>query len=113
MCSTNLLQKRHEIALNYAVSEIVKWQYAKSITEIYLYGSYARGEQRYDSDVDIYVICSQNVPVTALRDLKIAVMPEDYSLPEVEVKFGFRPLEEETDFFHANIRKDGILLWKK
>ena len=109
----NFLRERHKSALNYAVSEIVKWQYAGSITEIYLYGSYARGEQGYDSDVDIYVVCSQGVPITALRELKMMVMPEDINLPEVEVKFGFRPLEMETDLFHVNIRKDGVLLWKR
>lgn len=113
MSSMKFLQKRHEIALNYAVSEIVNWQYVKSVTEIYLYGSYARGEQSYDSDVNIYIICSKNIPIAALRKLKMNVMPEDYNLPEVEVKFGFKSLEKETDLFHANIRKDGILLWKK
>lgn len=106
-------QERHKKALEYASNQILKWNYAKEIQSIYLFGSCSRGEQGYDSDVDIYIICSPNIPKSALRQLKIMVLPEDPTLPDVEVKFGFKSLDEEDDLFHKNIKKDGILLWQK
>lgn len=106
-------QERHQKALEYASTQILKWEYAKEIQSIYLFGSYSRGEHGYDSDVDIYIICSPDIPKIALRQLKVMVLPEDPALPDVEVKFGFKPLNEENDLFHKNIEKDGILLWKK
>lgn len=107
------VKDRHKTALNYAASQILKWEYANKIKAIYLFGSYARGEQSYDSDVDIYIICSPSVPKNALRKLKIMVLSEEENMPEVDVKFGFNDLNAENDLFHDNIKKEGILLWQK
>lgn len=106
-------ENRHKKALEYAIDKIVKWNAASYINAIYLYGSYARRKYRYDSDVDIYIECKAKPPKQDILYLKGAVLPEDERLPEVDVKFGFSPLEEYTDFFHENIRKDGILLWRR
>lgn len=107
------IEERHRAALDLAATKITQWEYASQIQDIYLYGSYARGDHGYNSDVDIYIICTPGIPKRALRELKCMVLPEDAELPDVEVRFGFRPLEEETDFFHENVRKDGVLLWQK
>jgi predicted nucleotidyltransferase len=36
------------------------------VERIYLFGSYARGEQRNDSDIDLYVILSDDAPIRAI-----------------------------------------------
>lgn len=35
------------------------------VERIYLFGSYARGEQRNDSDIDLYVVLSDDAPIRA------------------------------------------------
>jgi predicted nucleotidyltransferase len=36
------------------------------VERIYLFGSYARGKQRNDSDIDLYVILSDDAPMRAI-----------------------------------------------
>lgn len=108
-----LCRERHSRSLDYAINQIVNWNASACIEAIYLYGSYARGKYGYDSDVDIYIELHKEPDRKALRKLKCDILPNDSSLPDVDLHFGFAPLETYSDLFHQNIKEDGILLWKK
>lgn len=101
-------------ALGHAIKEIGNWKYKNSIEKIYLYGSCARNEQRSDSDIDLYIELSTDVPGEEIRNLKIQCNSDDWKLPEVDVKVEISGnVLEKDDLFHKNIRNEGILLWEK
>lgn len=105
---------RHLKAMQSALQFLTKEPYQKYIEEVYLYGSCAKGNQKYDSDVDLFVICNQQFTQEIGRKMRLAVMHEDEKAPEVELKFTQNPLwMQAQDPFTKNIRMDGILLWKK
>lgn len=44
----------------------------------------------------------------------IAAMPDHYNLPEVELKFVLgEKWKTQQDQFSRNLKRDGVLLWKK
>lgn len=101
-------------ALEYAIQEIGNWKYKNCIEKIYLYGSCARSEQKPDSDIDLYIELGIEVPEEEIRNLKIQCNPDDWKLPDVDMKFDIHnSVLEKDDLFHKNIRNEGILLWEK
>ena len=83
---------------------------------IILYGSYARGEQTSESDVDIALILSAESSEEA-HD-KMVDLVVDYEL-ELAVTLSVVPINlnqylewKNTLPFYKNIEKEGILLWK-
>ena len=46
-------KKRSLISINYAIAQIKQSKIAPFVQDLYLYGSCARNEQDYDSDVDL------------------------------------------------------------
>lgn len=105
---------RFDKVLELAIGEIGDWKYKDNIEKIYLYGSCARNEARYESDVDLYIELNEDVPEADIRELKIKCNPEDWRLPDVDIKTGVgAKIIENDDLFYRNIRGDGILLWKR
>lgn len=103
---------RHEEALNYALQVLSQEQYKAFIYEIYLYGSCARGTQKFDSDIDLLIKIDENIPKDVLRKMRMDVIP-DYNLPEVELKFFKEDTFSSSPQFNENLKKEGILLWKR
>lgn len=102
---------RHVEALLYALDVLKREENKKYIQAIYLYGSCARCEQRYSSDVDILLIV-KDMPRKRCIQLKSEIVPEDYTLPVVDLKI----CEEGIKFsktFYDNFKKDGKLLWER
>lgn len=102
---------RHTEALNYAIEHLKP--YKVYIDEIILYGSCARHEQKYNSDVDIFIALRDNVSHKIIREMRDAVQPLDYNLPEVELKFGRKDSYSVSKQFEKNIKTDGRILWKR
>lgn len=101
-------------ALAYAIQEIGNWKYRNYIKKICLYGSCARNEQRADSDIDLYLELEAGVPMKELRALKISCNPDDWRLPDVELKIDIGENENRfDDLFHKNIQKEGVVLWER
>ena len=103
------MNNRHAKSLNYALSVLKQDKYKKYLKTIYLYGSCARKQQTYNSDVDLFI--QGDIPHELILKLKTEVTPKDYTLPEVELKFADEVLSSRQ--FKENIEKDGVLLWKK
>ena len=105
---------RYDDALNYALNALKKSEVKNSIHAVYLYGSCARGEQKLGSDIDLYVELNEDVSPKLKRQLKVACNPDDWTLPDVDVKIGLS-LEDapDNDLFYRNIRRDGVIIWKR
>ena len=89
--------------------------YGDSMHKVVLYGSYARGEQTADSDIDIALILSDETSEQHDKMIDIVV---DYEL-DLAVTLSVVPIEiqQYTEWkttlpFYKNIEKEGILLWK-
>lgn len=105
---------RHLQVMKNAVKILSEEPYMHYIDAIYLYGSCATGKQKFDSDVDLLIQYNQDFTPGIGRKMRIAVMPDDISQPDVELKFVKQnQWRQQEDPFSRNLRKEGILLWKK
>ena len=106
----HLLAKLKEMSL--MLSEV----YGDCLESVILYGSYARGEQESDSDVDIAVILKDEED-ERLHSAMIDVVVE-YEL-ELEVVLSVVPIQYDNYHtwrrvlpFYKNIDREGIVIWK-
>ena len=103
---------RHFEALQKALEILKKEKYSSYIKKIYLYGSCARGEQKYSSDVDLFVVVSKNTPKDVIINMRLEISNDDINLPDVELKISTSG-KLESKQFNDNLQKDGVLLWEK
>ena len=90
--------------------------YGDSLRRIVLYGSYARGEQTGESDIDIAILLNDKVDAK-VHDKVLDVLV-DYEL-EMGLTLSTVPIEyfnysqwKNSLPFYKNIDKEGIILWK-
>ena len=76
--------RRHELALEYALS-VIQEKYGKYINEAYLYDSCARGEENYDSDVDILLFIKDSMPKEKRLMIGADACPDDFTLPDIDI----------------------------
>lgn len=106
-----------EVTKNF-IQFIEKSSLSKNVKEIYLFGSYARGDYHLQSDVDLLVILKS-------RDLKITQWLEDIAEKAMEkvdyeelLSFHIYSLDEWEKMISdkyplsQSIQEEGILLWK-
>lgn len=106
------MDQRHEQSLLHALDILKQECYKKYIRAIYLYGSCARGEQKYHSDVDLFLFLDDDVPDGVVREMRSEVVPH-YTLPEVELKTSKSDEFSSSYHFNKNIERDGRLLWER
>lgn len=104
---------KFKAALDYSLSQAKQFPL---IREIWLYGSYARGENSPQSDVDLFVVTESSIDGKSKIKIKNALCSDDYHLPEVDVHFGVYKNDEKIDsagtsLFLKNIKKDGKLIY--
>ena len=104
---------RHEESLLYALNILKQPDYKKYIHKIFLYGSCARQEEKYDSDVDLLLYMDETTPKQLIKKLRSDIIPDDYTLPEIELKITLSDEPTSSHCFNENIKKDGILLWER
>ena len=108
---------RQQEILNNAIKQLQASGTEKYISAVYLYGSCARGEERWDSDVDLFVQLTEDIReidnhYRMLRELKTAARSEDCGVPAVDMHFYIG-----TDWTHCNsaffkeIKRDGVRIW--
>lgn len=108
------MMHRHLESLNHALKVLGQQKYKTHLQAIYLFGSCARGEERYGSDVDLMLVLDSETDARLKRDMKSEVSPDDCNLPEVNLSFAdskesFSTIKQ----FDSNVRRDGILLWER
>lgn len=99
------------------VTEIKKI-YGSHLRQIILYGSYARGDYRQDSDVDIMILLDLSDMELKVYSKQLSYMTYDFNMDnDVDIK----PIaKSEKHFkkwvvnypFYANINKEGIVLYE-
>lgn len=103
---------RHAQSLQYALNVLRQPKYKSYIKAIYLYGSCARVQQKFHSDVDLFLFIEPEMPDHLIREMRLEVIP-DYSLPVVEIKFSKGREFSSSYQFNRNIERDGKLLWER
>ncbi|WP_077611967.1 nucleotidyltransferase domain-containing protein [Clostridium sp. Marseille-P2415] len=103
--------KRHMQSINSALKILCSEAYKPYIEAVYLYGSCARGDQKFDSDVDLLLQCNDKFTPAIGRRMRIDAMPDNWNLPEVELKFVYGDSwKTGRDQFSRNLEKEGVLL---
>lgn len=97
--------------------EAVKKIYCSHVRQIILYGSYARGDYREDSDVDIMILVDMSDLELKTYAQQLSYMTYDFNL---DYNLDIKPIaKSEAHFkkwiinypFYSNIYKEGIVLY--
>lgn len=104
---------RHRRALYYAVHQIKTSKLASYIQDLYLYGSYARGDYRWDSDIDLFLVLMEGAPVPCLKKeiirLKGAVSQDGVFDVDVDLTVVFGDSWKRNSMpYYQNILREGI-----
>ena len=88
------MDKRHEQSLMYMINKINESIFAGSVKAIILYGSCARGNAKYTSDVDILVEVDESVKqINGYKRAALDLVSEGHcipdDLPDVDIRFQF------------------------
>ena len=98
------------------VAEIKKI-YGKHLRKVILYGSYARGDFRADSDVDIMVLLDMSDLDLKAYSQQLSYMTYDFNLDN---DLNIKPIAKSEDHFkkwvvnypfYANVYKEGVVLY--
>lgn len=112
MYLSNELQK----ITNNVVSEVIKLL-GNKFFKIILYGSYARGDFTYDSDIDIMILLNCDKDEVKLYRKEISKLSSRIGLEnDIEVSLLIRDREsfeegQSTLPFYRNIQKEGVALY--
>lgn len=111
MCTKNELQK-----ILQTIVQAYRDIYQENISEIYLYGSYARGDYTNDSDIDIVAIVKGSRPKLQQQLKQIWDISSDLELEYgVIVSPTVIPYAEFEDYkkilpYYSNIAREGVKL---
>ena len=109
--------QRQRNAAEYALKVIQSSCIKPYIKTIYLYGSCARGEEKYSSDVDLFLELSESFLSRPelkkyLYLLKSEVSSDELDDAETDLKIVVGDeWKKNKMLYYANVRKEGIQLW--
>ena len=102
--------RRSEASLNHAIRKIKESGIAPYVSGLYLYGSCARKEQDFNSDVDLLLELSPDFNTKRYRDvvilLKGSVSPSALELPDGD------SWKNNNMLYYKNIKMEGINVWE-
>lgn len=112
------LSERHKNAIKYAVESIKNSPLSVYVQNVILFGSCARNEQKYTSDIDLLLVLKEEFSSekerlrVPLRLIKSDVMTGELDDPDVDLKIVIGDEWENSPMlFYQLIRKEGISLW--
>lgn len=112
------LSERHQRALDYAIEMIRQSEFADYVTDLYLFGSCARGAAKWASNLNLLLELNQEAKTVSHLSINIhklmGIISED-SLDSVETVLCVMLGDEWRDspmLFFRNIRRDGISVWQ-
>ncbi len=112
-----LQSKRHQGALNYALSQISRSPIAPYVETLLLFGSCAKKTEHFESDIDLFLELSEHFPKTPemkmeLIRLKAAVSTGSLNDPETDLKIVIgSDWRKSNMLFYQNILTEGINIW--
>ena len=114
----NIYRLHSSKSIEYAVDIIKKSSVAPFVKALYLYGSCARGEQNYGSDVDLFLELQPDFDVQKYKDdiiiLKGRVSPTDMNMAEVDLKVVVGDEWKKNQMlYYQNILREGENIWQK
>lgn len=78
------------------------------VREAYLFGSFARGEQTPDSDIDLRLVCGDSMTFGALCEISLELEEELGRVVEIVTN----PPEHMRPAFRKNIEQDEVRLYE-
>ena len=112
------MSERHKNAMTYALKKIQQSPIAVYVKNVILYGSCARGEASWGSDVDLCVLLNEDVrqlPTYAqiIHLLTGTISVADAHSAETDIKFVIGDEWQNSGMLYfKNLRKDGIPVWQ-
>ena len=97
----------------FEVKRILKELYQDQLKEIILYGSYARGEQKKDSDIDLAIVLKGDVrPFKEIDRIidKIYDLELKHDLLISVHPISDKKFKDENNPFLLNVKEEGILI---
>lgn len=115
--ASSAIQERSQNSINYALRVIKNSEVAPFVKKLYLYGSCARKQQTYSSDVDLFLELISDFDIEKYKSeiirLKGAVVPADINMPEVDLKVVIgNSWEENKMLYYKNVKEEGIDIWR-
>ncbi|MFR3139016.1 MAG: nucleotidyltransferase family protein [Lacrimispora saccharolytica] len=108
------IESRHKQALRYAMEKISCSPLAPYVNELYLYGSYARGTQTWESDVDLLLTLDANAPNLKKEIIKLKAEVSQDGIDDVQVDLKVLYGDDwktSQMLYYQNIRREGKKLW--
>jgi len=95
--------------------EVSRNTFGDTLRQVWLFGSYARGEATEDSDIDFMVVLSNPVETwshvdTAYSDFTMDILNRYGELPTVFITNEATFIEEPTQLYR-NVKKEGVLYY--
>lgn len=115
--SYTIKSKRHNAALDYALEQMKKSDISPFIEAVYLFGSCARGQEKWESDVDLLVQLAPSFLQYPELKRKLYLLRAEASTDnlydvEADIKFVIgTEWESSAMLFYENIKREGKQLW--
>ena len=112
------MSERQKNAMTYALKKIQQSPIAVYVKNVILYGSCARGETSWGSDVDLCVLLNEDVRklpnyAQIIHLLKGTISEDDAHSAETDIKFVIGDEWQNSGMLYLkNLRKDGIPVWQ-
>jgi len=77
-----------------------------------LFGSCARGEEKYSSDVDLLLVVSDSMSGSDIRKISLDCFVDDLTLPDADIVVYKESTLAESSFFISQVKKDWRLIYE-
>lgn len=110
---------RYEMALSEALQGIKKSFIVDYIKDVYLYGSLARGDFSWDSDIDLLMVLKEDAQNNKkvkkeIIWLKGNLTGDELHAPEIDLKVVFGDeWKKNPGIFYRTILEEGVNLWEE